>query len=126
MYNGLIINQLLFNRKIKKNRLIEHLKTSASGMESIIGGNPTVKKLEPVADFFGVSMDIFFEREVSFTKEGNNIGTVNGNGNKVQQGHVNVIQDSQEKEIEHLKIRLEEKERLLEEKERLIQILMNK
>lgn len=126
MYNGLIINQLLFNQKIKKNRLIEHLKTSASGMESIIGGNPTVKKLEPVADFFGVSMDIFFEREVSFTKEGNNIGTVNGNGNKVQQGHVNVMQDSQEKEIEHLKIRLEEKERLLEEKERLIQVLMNK
>ena len=45
MYNGNIIRQLLVE---------------------IVNGNPTVKRLEKVADFFGVSMDVFFEREKPF------------------------------------------------------------
>lgn len=126
MYNGLVINNLLFDRNIKKKDLVIAIKGNNSTMESVINGNPTVKTLEKVADFFKVSMDIFFEREVCFSKDGHRIGSVNGNGNKVQQGHINVMQESQEREIQHLNARLEEKERLLEEKERLIQVLMNK
>ena len=119
MYNGLIINDLLLDRKIKKKDLVIAINGKNSTIESVINGNPTVRTLEKVADFFKVSMDIFFEREVSFSKEGHTIGAVNGNGNKVQQGHGNVMLNSQEKEIEHLKA-------LLDEKERLIQVLMSK
>lgn len=119
MYNGSIIEKMLSERKLRKIDLQEALGISYNSYKTIAFGNPTVKTLERVADYFKVSMDVFFERETAFSAKGNNIGSVNGNGNNVQQGHVNVMQDSQEKEIEHLKA-------LLTEKERLIQVLMSK
>ncbi len=62
MYNGNKINELLKERNIRKARLIECLNVNSSGLSHIIHGNPTVAKLEPVADFFNVSIDIFFVR----------------------------------------------------------------
>lgn len=99
---------------MRKKDIQDALGISFNSYKTIVYGNPTVKTLEPVANFFKVSMDVFFEREVSFSKDGNNIGAVNGNGNKVQQGHVNVMQESQEKEIEYLKARLKDKEEMIE------------
>ena len=116
MYNGQIINFLLENRCIKKKDLILSIKGTNSTMESIINGNPTVKTLEKVADFFKVSMDLFFDREMPLT---NTVGNISGTGHKIQNGQNNVMQESQEKEITHLK-------ELLKEKERLIQVLMKK
>ena len=67
MYNGNIIRQLLVERNIPNKELLRYLGTEANAsLAQIINGNPTVKRLEKVADFFGVSMDVFFEREKPF------------------------------------------------------------
>lgn len=71
MYNGLIIEELLFSRRIPQKALLECLgrpmEGGTSSIRQIIHGNPTVKSLEPIADFFQISMDSFFKRAVSFT-----------------------------------------------------------
>lgn len=114
------IEQLIADNKLTKKNFCEKVSISVQGLDNILkGADLGSSKLERIADFFKLPIDYFFEREISIPKDGNNIGTLNGNGNKVQQGHVNVMQDSQEKEIEYLRT-------LLEEKERTIQILMNK
>ena len=64
MYNGNIIKQLLAEKKIQNKELLNYLGTEAnSSLSQIVNGNPTVRRLEKVADFFGVSMDVFFNRE---------------------------------------------------------------
>lgn len=64
MYKGEIINQLLAERKIKKKELCAYLNTNNSGIESYIKGNPSANKLEKIADFFKISIDDLFIREV--------------------------------------------------------------
>ena len=133
MYNGQIINFLLENRCIKKKDLIISIKGTNSTMESIINGNPTVKTLEKVANFFDISMDLFFDRTFSSS---NIVGNLPSSGNNIQngyKGHVNATQINTEKEIEHLKSLLiekeqmiNEKEQMIKEKERFIQMLMTK
>ena len=59
MYNGNIIKQLLAEKKIQNKELLNYLGTEANSSLS----HPTVRRLEKVADFFGVSMDVFFNRE---------------------------------------------------------------
>ena len=67
MYNGQIIKQLLVEKNIQNKELLSYLGTEAnSSLSQIVNGNPTVKRLEKVADFFGVSMDVFFERKKPF------------------------------------------------------------
>lgn len=121
MYNGTIIDQLLSERKLRKKDIQDALGISFNSYKTIVYGNPTVKTLEPVADFFNVSMDVFFNREFSCY---NKIGNVSGNSNTIQQGEVNVMQSSLEKEIENLKLLLVEKDKVISEKERLIGVLM--
>ncbi|KKB45934.1 helix-turn-helix transcriptional regulator [Parabacteroides sp. HGS0025] len=121
MYNGTIIDQLLSERKLRKKDIQDALGISFNSYKTIVYGNPTVKTLEPVADFFNVSMDVFFNREFSCS---NKIGNVSGNSNTIQQGEVNVMQSSLEKEIENLKLLLVEKDKVISEKERLIGVLM--
>ena len=140
MYNGQIINFLIESRSVRKKDLIISIKGNNSTIESIIHGNPTVKTLEKVANFFDVSMDVFFDRQFSSS---NTVGNISGSGNNIQNGHngrISVAQSSNEKEIEHLKSLLMEKEQMIKEKEqmvkekdqmikekeRFIQMLMNK
>lgn len=67
MYNGNVIKQLLLDKKVTNKELLRYLGTEANAsLAQIVNGNPTVKRLEKVADFFGVSMDVFFEREKPF------------------------------------------------------------
>lgn len=67
MYNGNIIRQLLVEKNIPNKELLRYIGTEANAsLAQIVNGNPTVKRLEKVADFFGVSMDTFFEREKPF------------------------------------------------------------
>lgn len=119
MYNGLIIEELLDSRKIQKKIILDYLEIPRDGggtaLKQIITGNPTVKRLEPVADFFQVSMDIFFNRKVPFTSLGSNVV---GNGNAV--GNGNTIMTPAENEY---KMKIEALERLLEEKEKRIETL---
>lgn len=119
MYNGLIIDELLESRKIQKKIILDYLEIPRDGggtaLKQIMTGNPTVKRLEPVADFFQVSMDIFFNRKVPFTPLGSNVV---GNGNAV--GNGNTVMTPGENEC---KMKLEALERLLEEKEKRIETL---
>lgn len=78
--------------------------------------------LKQIARALSVPVVCFFDEE--FVCENNKIGKISGTGNKVQQGHVNVMLESQEREIENLKLLLTEKDKVISEKERLIQILM--
>lgn len=67
MYNGNVIKQLLLDKKVTNKELLRYLGTEANAsLAQIVNGNPTVKRLEKVADFFGVSMDVFFDREKPF------------------------------------------------------------
>lgn len=65
MYNGKVIKELLAINGKRTNDLLDYLGCrSRATVSQLMNGNPTVKKLEKVADFFGVSMEIFFEREI--------------------------------------------------------------
>ena len=119
MYNGLIIEQLLDDRKIQKKVILDYLGIPREGggtaLKQIMTGNPTVKRLEPVADFFQVSMDVFFNRNVPFSPLASHVV---GNGNAVGTG--NSIITPQENESQ---LKIEALERLLEEKDKRIKVL---
>ena len=119
MYNGLIIEQLLEARKIQKKVILDYLGIPRAGggtaLKQIMTGNPGVKRLEPVADFFQVSMDVFFERNVPFSPLANHVV---GNGNAVGTG--NSVITPQENESQ---LRIEALERLIEEKDKRIEVL---
>lgn len=114
MFIGERINKLLEERKITKVNLYTSVGISGPGLDKMIAGaNVRVGSLEKIADFFNVSMDYFFDREIDNSSI--SIGHhVNGMGNSVS-GDI-TLSDCQ-KELAHLK-------QLLEEKERTIQILL--
>lgn len=119
MYNGQIIRHLLELNKIQNKDLLSYLgyegPGSSSAMKQLTDGNPTVKRLEPVADFFKVSMDVFFNRSVEFTPASNHVV---GNGNAVGTGNSIITpQDN-----EHL-LKIESLQRLIEEKDKRIETL---
>ena len=119
MYNGLIIEQLLEARKIQKKVILDYLGIPREGggtaLKQIMTGNPTVKRLEPVADFFQVSMDVFFNRNVPFSSLASHVV---GNGNAVGTG--NSVITPQENESQ---LKIEVLERLIEEKDKRIEVL---
>lgn len=115
MFVGERINNLLEERRITKVKLYTALGISGPGLDKMIAGaNVRVGSLEKIADFFKVSMDYFFDREVDNLSI--SIGhQVNGDGNNVSG---DIALSECQKEISHLK-------QLLEEKERTIKILLN-
>ena len=119
MYNGLIIEQLLDARKIQKKVILDYLGIPREGggtaLKQIMTGNPTVKRLEPVADFFQVSMDVFFNRNVPFSPLASHVV---GNGNAVGTG--NSVITPQENESQ---LKIEALERLIAEKDKRIEVL---
>lgn len=122
MYNGQVINKLIENSGFKKTELLSQLDMQYKSLQTIIEGNPTVKSLEKIADFFKVPMDYFFDRKIEISDP---TLSITGNGNKVQHGDGNVMIETQAKEIEHLNQLLAEKEKAIADKERTIQILLN-
>lgn len=128
MYNGLIIEELLSSRKIQKRVILDYLKIPREGggtaLKQIITGNPTVKRLEPVADFFQVSMDVFFNRKVPFTPLGSN---VIGNGNAVGNGNTitTLTENEYKTKVENLERLLEEKDKRIHTLETLVEVLQN-
>lgn len=115
MYNGQKINELIGKSGLKKTEFLAQLNMQYKSLQTIIEGNPTVKSLERIADFFKVPMDYFFDRNIEISDPSLSI---TGNGNKIQHGDGNIMIETQAKEIEHL-------QQLLAEKERTIQILLN-
>ena len=80
MYNGQVIRELLRKRKIQNKTLNEALGWTNSQLKQVIEGNPKVSTLEPIADFFKVSMDVFFDRSIPVPGHSNH---VHGDGNNV-------------------------------------------
>ena len=119
MCNGLIIEQLLDARKIQKKVILDYLGIPREGggtaLKQIMTGNPTVKRLEPVADFFQVSMDVFFNRNVPFSPLASHVV---GNGNAVGTGNSIITPQDNESQL-----KIEALERLLEEKDKRIKVL---
>lgn len=111
------IEELMNQQKgLSKKAFCEKVGISVQGFDNILKGTePGVNKVERIADFFKLPIDYFFDRNIELL---NPVMSVNGNGNKVQNGDGNVMIERQAKEIEHL-------QQLLAEKERTIQILLN-
>lgn len=119
MFNGQKIIKLLEERQITKKSLFEYMRTSASGLDSIIKNcNPTAEKIEQIANFFQIPIDYFFDREdIIYTNIGHHI---NGNGNKVS-GDITLSEC--QKEIQHLRELLQAKDEIIESKNKLIEAL---
>lgn len=121
--NLLHIKKISEKKGVSIRKLAESIGMSVQNLHRCIRVNQIqAHQLEQIAHLLEVPVVCFFDEEV--VCENNKIGKVSGTGNRVQQGHVNVMLESQEREIENLKLLLTEKDKVISEKERLIQILM--
>lgn len=118
------IEELLNNQKgLSKKAFCAKVGISVQGLDNILKGTePGVSKIERIADFFHLPIDYFFDRNNpgNITSIGHQI---TGDGNRVT-GDISLSE--YQKEIEHLRQLLEEKEKAIADKERTIQILLNK
>lgn len=111
MFNGQKIKDLIDDKKVTKVSLFSYANISKKSLDNIINGSniPNSNTIEAIADFFKVPIDYFFDRKIDLSNT--NVG------NPIKDNVNNTLED--QKEIEHLR-------ELLVEKERTIQILMNK
>ncbi len=63
MFKGYIIEQLIRERKVKKADVYRYADIQKATLDNIIKGTnvPNCNTLEKIADFFNVSIDIFFK-----------------------------------------------------------------
>lgn len=112
MANLQIISELLKKKKMGKTQFCELVGITDQTLRQIQARNSTKTDiLERIAHVLNVPIGYFFGEHTGIV--------VNGENNQVHNGQGNQIMLSQEKEIEHLR-------ELLAEKERLIQVLMGK
>lgn len=114
MYNGQVIKELLRVRKIQNKQLNEALNWNNSQLKQVVEGNPTVSTLELVADYFKVSMDIFFTRNIATTPSSNNVMGDGNNVNSVVLGY-----DPLSARVKSLELLIEEKDKRIEALEKL-------
>lgn len=114
MYNYQKIIDLLKDNNIKSKTLLQAIGKNWNGsVEAVIKGDIRVSKLEKIADFFGVPIDTFFDRETS-----NNGVSVSGTSNRVHNFTVNNHYD-----VKSLQTLLEEKDKRIKTLEDMIEIL---
>ena len=118
MLNRDKIRKLIEESGMSNERFFEESGIKKSWYQKSINGNsePGVYKLETIADYFGVPLDYFFDREQK-VQIGHN---VNGDGIsefKKENDLLNRILQEKERIIE-------EKQRVIDEKERMINILL--
>jgi transcriptional regulator with XRE-family HTH domain len=118
MYNGQIIKELLSKRKIQNKTLNEALGWNNSQLKQVVEGNPRVSTLELIADFFKVSMDVFFDRNIPVSGHSN---LVHGDGNNVNS--VIFGSDQMTDRIQSLELLLTEKDKRIEVLEELNRML---
>jgi DNA-binding Xre family transcriptional regulator len=130
MANLLIIRDLSSDKKITLRDLANSINISEDGLQKIIkNGRTNTDTLEKIAEVLNVPVGVFFDETPLNTIKQN----INGNrdtaasiyGNATISNCESKLEIAQ-KENEHLKALLEEKERSIQDKERTIQILMNK
>jgi len=120
MYNGQVIKDLLKQRNLKGKDLLSYLGSTENSLSQLTNGNPTVRRLEKVADFFGMSMDIFFLRNIHF---GHSSNAINGNGNVMGNCNNSTREQELSAQIESLKLLLEEKDKRIETLEEMVKLL---
>lgn len=107
MYNGQIINVLLKERNLRAKDLLEHLQLQSNGsITSLVRGNPTAERLEKIADYFDVPIDVLFKRNKTY---GYNVV---GNSNQV----ANIT-------LGELRGKTKSLEKIIEEKDKRIALL---
>lgn len=112
MYNGVIINTLLEERKITKKEFLTAMKWSSfSQYRQLVTGNPTARVLERVADILQVPIDTFFTRSIQVTP------SIVGSGNAFNNNNSVVITN----QLQHAQI--DSLEKLIEEKDKRILLL---
>lgn len=123
MANLLIIKDIAETKNISLKDIAVKLGITPDGLQKIIKRNSTTTEtLEKIANVLGVHAGVFFEGCPVSSQ------LIKGNGNATSvygDATAGVIADK-DKEIEHLKQLLQEKEAIINEKERTIQILMSK
>lgn len=121
--NLLKIKELCEHKNGGLKRLAEEIGMSEQNLHRCINNNKIqAGDLEKIAHSFNVSISIFFEDQS--LKENINVGhNVNGNGNNILG---NISLNEMQKELDHLRQLLQEKQAIIDEKERTIQILLNK
>lgn len=125
MANLQLIRDIAEKKNITLRMLATRVGISEDGLQKLItNGSTKTSTLETIARELEVPVGVFFEGCQPFV---NHLIT-NGNGSATSiygNATAGVIADK-DKEIEHLKQLLEEKDKIITEKERTIQILINK
>lgn len=115
MYNPQKIIALIQEHKIRRKDLLDYLGMNYNGsVDAVIRGDIRVSKLEKIADYFGVPVDTFFDREPS-----NNGVSVGGVRNQVH--HFTIDPGAQE--IKALTSLIEEKDKRIQTLEEMIVLL---
>lgn len=114
MYNGQKIKDLISRKKLRQKDVYEGCNISQASFNTIVSdtANPTAKNLEALADFLCCSIDDFFDRK----NKTNITSEQHVSWDEITAGDISL--SVCQKEIEHLK-------QMLIEKERTIKILMN-
>lgn len=107
MYNGKIINALLKQQGKKKKDLLDALGVNYGGsIRPFVDGNPSVNKIEAIADFFGVSIDTFFIRNkqphISVVGNSNNVACFTIGALEEKTANLQALIDEKDKRIKLL------------------------
>lgn len=107
MYNGKIINALLKQQGKKKKDLLDALGVNYGGsIRPFVDGNPTVNKIEAIADFFGTSIDTFFIRNkqphISVVGNSNNVACFTIGALEERTANLQALIDEKDKRIKLL------------------------
>jgi transcriptional regulator with XRE-family HTH domain len=121
-----IIRDLAEKKKITLREIADRIGIGEGAMQKLIkNGSTNTKTIEDIAKVLEVPVGVFFD---DFNSSGNHSVTNHGGAASIYgDANMKVLKNKDEnREITHLKMLLEEKEKAIRDKERTIQILMNK
>lgn len=120
MANLQIISDLLKKKNMGKTQFCELVGITDQTLRQIQARNSTrTDILEKIAHVLNVPIGYFFGEHPGIVISGENNQVHNGHGNQI-------MMTPEQREIEHLRELLIEKDKVIDEKERLIQFLMEK
>lgn len=115
MYNPQKIRDLLKSRNLSQKELLQYIGKNWNGsLDGVVTGDIRVSKLERIADFFGVSIDEFFDRNQKV------------NGVMVSGVRNNVHHFSVKTNLEALQALIEEKDKRITVLEEMVALLKEK
>ena len=115
MYNPRKIIDLIEKNNLQKKALLDYMGKNWNGsVLAVVKGDIRVSKLERIADFFGVPIDTFFDRECP-----NNGLQIGGSQNRVH--HFSITSDNSA--VKNLEALIEEKDKRIKTLEEMIEIL---